>query len=58
MTEQKMPEPEPKTKRITKINWGQAPGLDGPPCMWCNAPSRKTGSCYTCIACGETTGCG
>lgn len=30
----------------------------GPPCIWDNAPTQKTGSCYTCIACGSTTSCG
>lgn len=35
----------------------QIPG-QGPACIWCNAPTQKTGSCYTCISCGETTGCG
>lgn len=35
----------------------QIPG-GGPPCIWCNAPTQKTGSCYTCIMCGSTTSCG
>lgn len=32
-------------------------GAEGPPCIWCNAPTRRTGACYTCIACGATTSC-
>ena len=33
------------------------PGAGGPPCIWCNAPTRRTGACFTCIACGATTSC-
>ncbi len=32
--------------------------LSGDPCRICGGPTKRTGSCYTCIACGETTGCG
>lgn len=32
-------------------------GASGPPCIWCNAPTRRTGACFTCIACGATTSC-
>lgn len=35
----------------------QLPG-GGPPCIWDNGPTQKTGSCYTCILCGSTTSCG
>lgn len=34
-----------------------APGLNGPDCIWCNAPTQRTGSCFTCINCGATTSC-
>lgn len=30
----------------------------GPPCVWDNGPTQRTGSCYTCILCGSTTSCG
>lgn len=34
------------------------PGLDqNPPCIWCNGPTRRTGACFTCQACGSTTSC-
>lgn len=33
------------------------PGAEGPPCIWCNAPTKRTGACFTCIACGATTSC-
>lgn len=39
------------------LSIGQLPGHDGPPCIWCNAPTRRTGACFTCIACGATTSC-
>ena len=29
----------------------------GPPCIWDNAPTRRTGACWTCILCGATTSC-
>ena len=29
----------------------------GPDCMWCNAPTKRTGACFTCVACGSTTAC-
>jgi hypothetical protein len=49
---------EPK-KWITLADIGKSLSNGrGPDCIWCNAPTQKTGSCYTCVACGETTGCG
>ena len=33
-------------------------GLDGPPCRACGMLTRRSGSCYVCSSCGETTGCG
>ena len=35
----------------------QVPG-SGPPCIWDNGPTQKTGSCFTCLLCGSTTSCG
>ena len=32
--------------------------LPGPPCGYCGAMMRRTGSCYTCSSCGNNTGCG
>ncbi|MDT7868406.1 MAG: adenosylcobalamin-dependent ribonucleoside-diphosphate reductase [Candidatus Pacebacteria bacterium] len=32
--------------------------ISGPPCVHCGGITIKTGSCYTCISCGETTSCG
>ena len=31
---------------------------DGPPCRVCGNLTKRSGSCYVCGACGETTGCG
>jgi ribonucleoside-diphosphate reductase alpha chain len=34
-------------------------GLDlGPACSNCGGMMQRTGSCYTCSSCGNTTGCG
>jgi ribonucleoside-diphosphate reductase alpha chain len=34
-------------------------GLDlGPACNQCGGMMQRTGSCYTCSACGNNTGCG
>jgi ribonucleoside-diphosphate reductase alpha chain len=34
-------------------------GLDlGPACSQCGGMMQRTGSCYTCSSCGNTTGCG
>jgi ribonucleoside-diphosphate reductase alpha chain len=34
-------------------------GLDlGPACNQCGGMMQRTGSCYTCSSCGNTTGCG
>jgi ribonucleoside-diphosphate reductase alpha chain len=34
-------------------------GLDlGPACEQCGGMMQRTGSCYTCSSCGNTTGCG
>jgi ribonucleoside-diphosphate reductase alpha chain len=32
--------------------------ISGPPCIHCGGITIKTGSCYTCTSCGETTSCG
>lgn len=32
-------------------------GAEGPPCIWCNAPTKRTGACFTCVMCGSTTSC-
>ena len=32
--------------------------ISGPPCIYCGGITIKTGSCYTCLSCGETTSCG
>jgi ribonucleoside-diphosphate reductase alpha chain len=34
-------------------------GLDlGPACSNCGGMMQRTGACYTCSSCGNTTGCG
>lgn len=34
------------------------PGAQGPDCIWCNGPTKRAGSCFVCVMCGETTSCG
>ena len=31
---------------------------DGPPCKSCGSLTRRNGSCFACVNCGATTGCG
>ena len=31
--------------------------FDGPPCTNCGSLTRRSGTCYLCETCGETTGC-
>jgi hypothetical protein len=35
-----------------------AVGLDGPTCANCGGLTQRTGACYTCVVCGDSTGCG
>jgi ribonucleoside-diphosphate reductase alpha chain len=30
---------------------------DGPPCVACGGLMKPSGSCYTCVNCGQTSGC-
>jgi hypothetical protein len=32
-------------------------GESNPRCIWCQAPTQRTGMCFTCIQCGATTSC-
>lgn len=36
----------------------QMPTNGNPRCVLCDNPTQRTGSCYTCLACGQTTSCG
>jgi ribonucleoside-diphosphate reductase alpha chain len=36
----------------------QNKNYDGPPCINCGSLTQRSGSCFTCCSCGETTGCG
>lgn len=36
---------------------GRDPSLTGPPCIWCNSPTRRAGVCWLCPMCGTTTAC-
>ncbi|GIW65680.1 MAG: vitamin B12-dependent ribonucleotide reductase [Candidatus Parcubacteria bacterium] len=37
-------------------NFNKKYDLSGPPCKYCGGMTTKTGSCYTCMECGETSG--
>jgi len=30
---------------------------DGPPCLSCGGLTKASGTCYTCVNCGQTSGC-
>jgi ribonucleoside-diphosphate reductase alpha chain len=30
---------------------------DGPPCVVCGGLTKPSGTCYTCVNCGQTSGC-
>lgn len=32
--------------------------IDGPPCTICGSLMQRSGACYSCPVCGETSGCG
>jgi len=61
--EDQMPEvPAPVRQRLTDIGYlgkSRAGQMDGPACPRCGAiMNRRTGTCYTCDACGTSGGCG
>jgi len=31
---------------------------DAPPCRHCGSLTKRNGSCFSCVNCGESTGCG
>jgi len=43
-----------------EIGDGGAPSprpVDGPPCVACGGLMKPSGTCYTCVNCGQTSGC-
>lgn len=36
----------------------QLTNIEGPPCNVCGALMQRSGACYSCPVCGETSGCG
>ncbi|MCL4358548.1 vitamin B12-dependent ribonucleotide reductase [Patescibacteria group bacterium] len=49
-------ESQPKLFEQNKRNSTESPG---PPCKFCGGLTMRTGSCYTCVECGESSGgCG
>ncbi|MGZ8648870.1 MAG: TSCPD domain-containing protein, partial [Solirubrobacteraceae bacterium] len=55
-------EPKPAASALTDtppVVPARMVGLDlGPACNQCGGMMQRTGSCYTCSSCGNTTGCG
>ncbi|MCS7183981.1 MAG: vitamin B12-dependent ribonucleotide reductase [Patescibacteria group bacterium] len=44
---------------FNKKNNHNSKDLSGPPCKYCGGMTTRTGSCYTCLECGESSGgCG
>ncbi len=49
--------PQIKDKKIE--NKDETGEMAGPPCKYCGGMTKRTGSCYTCLECGESSGgCG
>jgi len=47
------------TPNIKEENKESPGSLAGPPCKYCGGMTTRTGSCYTCLECGESSGgCG
>ena len=47
------------TETGTKLGPGAGAGTEtGPACLVCGHMTIRSGVCYSCLACGETTGCG
>ncbi len=44
--------------RLPVVERYLARASDNPSCYECGGTTRRTGSCYVCEYCGETTGCG
>ena len=55
--EKKFLEEHPKLINETFFKAKKESGsLAGPPCKYCGGMTTRTGSCYTCLECGESTG--
>ncbi|KKS19002.1 MAG: Ribonucleotide reductase of class II (Coenzyme B12-dependent) [Parcubacteria group bacterium GW2011_GWC1_41_7] len=52
----KLFEAQVATARDEHIGSMGQPELSGPPCKGCGGMTIRTGSCYTCTECGESTG--
>lgn len=51
----------PPTEGVVKVAPSRAIqvlDLSGNPCRTCGGLTKRTGACYTCTSCGDTTGCG
>lgn len=44
---------KPSSEKIEDISKS-----DSPPCKVCGGLTKRSGACYVCMNCGETTGCG
>lgn len=42
----------------TEVKVPAVAGVDGPPCDNCGTLTQRSGACYVCSSCGNTTGCG
>lgn len=54
---ERIPHEQRDREPIVVLNPPKMPG-SGPPCIFDEGPTQKTGSCYTCLLCGATTSCG
>lgn len=57
MTWDEKPKPKNLAELSDLVKSLRGMGATGPDCVWCNAPTRRTGACWTCIACGSTSAC-
>jgi ribonucleoside-diphosphate reductase alpha chain len=53
----KFPKPVPETPPLLRLMMAIEEDKDAPPCSTCGSIMVRSGSCYNCVNCGNTTGC-